>query len=187
VTRTTAQSSSVASIADNWLRRDDARLTMRTDKYIQLYYRQYKPRIKVRSHISYEGPIVPPKWYKDVETRINKSTSSGAGQSVASPDFVTIEPEVAKAANTFFKHCGSFLPSEPYIYPSNQGDLIAEFADERGPLTIIISPRSVIIFAVADGVANEMKFAISSNLDSVWRKLSERSGAVHHGSMETAG
>lgn len=187
MTNTTAQSSSVASVSDNWSRRDDARLTLRTDKYVQLYYRQYKRRLKVKSQITYEAPIVPPVWYKDVESRINKSVSSNAGQTSDAHGFVTIETDVAKAANAFFRYCGNYLPSEPYIYPSNRGDLIAEFADKRGPLTIIISPRSIIIFAVADGVANEMKFAISSNLDSVGRKLSERSGAVRHGSMETAG
>jgi hypothetical protein len=187
VTKTTAQSSSVASVADSWLRRDNARLTMRTAKYVELYYRQYKTRLKVKSHITYEKPIIPPPWYKDVESRINNSISSSASHSRSASGFVTIGPEVAKAANTFFRYCGSYLPGEPYIYPSNRGDLVSEFVDKRGPLTIIISPTSIVIFAVADGVANELKFAISSNLDSVGRKLSERSGVVHHGSMETAG
>jgi hypothetical protein len=120
----------------------------------------------VKSQITYEEQIGPPVWYKAVEARINKSISSNVDQSPGTSGFVTIEPDVAKAANTFFRYCGSYLPSEPYIYPSNRGDLIAEFADKRGPLTIIISPKSVIIFAVADGVANEMKFAISTQLKS---------------------
>ena len=187
MTKTTAQSSSVASVVDVWSRNDNARLTKRTDKYVQLYYRQYKSRLKVKSQITYEKPIVPPAWYTEVESRINNSISSDAGQSLSPPGFVTIGPEVAKAANTFFRYCGSYLPSEPYIYPSNRGELVSEFADKRGPLTIIISPTSIIIFAVVDGVANEMKFAISANLDSVSRKLSERSSVKHHGSMETAG
>jgi hypothetical protein len=185
VTKTTAQSSSVASVTDVWLRNDNARLTTRTDKYVQLYYRQYKTRLKVKSHITYEKPTTPPAWYKRVEARINDSISSSTSGSASG--FVTIGPEVAKAANTFFRYCGSYLPSEPYIYPSNRGDLVSEFVDGRGPLTIIISPTSIIVFAVADGVANEMKFAISSNLDSIGRKLSERSSVGHHGSMETAG
>lgn len=187
MTKTTAQSSSVASVADVWLRRDNGRLTTRTDKYVQLYYRQYKSRLKVKSQITYEKPITPPAWYKEVESRINNSISSNAGQGRSASGFVTIGPEVAKAANTFFRYCGSSLPSEPYIYPSNRGDLVSEFVDKRGPLTIIISPSSIIIFAVVDGVANEMKFAISSSLDSISRKLLERSSVEHHGSMETAG
>src|SRR5690349_21402948 len=118
MSRTTGQSSSIASVLGSDIAsRNDAHVADRTARYVDLYYRQYRPRTKIKPEARLQRLVAPPVWYGRVKARID---SSIAGQAKMDDDnsFATIGPTVASAANNFFHECGAYLPSEPYIYPS---------------------------------------------------------------------
>jgi len=61
-----------------------------------------------------------------------------------------LDADVAGQALAFFQATSDVLPSEPYIYTSIEGDLVAEFRTPRGSMTSIVGKSSVINFAVID-------------------------------------
>jgi hypothetical protein len=85
-------------------------------------------------------------WLGDVERRIHSSITPEEYEGEdASPD--TISEEVGNAAIKFFQASADVLPSEPFLYASRGGDLVAEFSAPLGTLTTVISPTATTVFA----------------------------------------
>ena len=90
-----------------------------------------------------------PKWLEAVKRRITDSTMPH--DQVTENDGQWLTEEVANVASAFFEEASDLLPSEPFIYASSKGDLVAEFTPRFGSLTAIISPKSVLLYAVVNG------------------------------------
>lgn len=102
---------------------------------------------------------IPPvtAWLPSVERRIEYSIIPKEFENVRSGqvDFKTaIEPaewlreDVGNSAVRFFQSAADLLPSEPFIYASQSGALVAEFQTPAGALTTVISLNNIILFAV---------------------------------------
>ncbi|WP_316202830.1 MULTISPECIES: hypothetical protein [unclassified Bradyrhizobium] len=85
-------------------------------------------------------------WLPAVERRIAAATCP-AGYAELAPS-AWISEEVGAAARRFFQNAADLLPSEPFIYGSKNGALIAECSAANGALTTVISPTSTTLFAV---------------------------------------
>jgi hypothetical protein len=88
-------------------------------------------------------------WLGQLQRRLNLSI--GLGTAVQNREGQWLGGDVVTAANNFFQATSDMFPAEPYIYSSREGDLVAEFSGGRGPLTMILSPKQAIAFAVVDG------------------------------------
>jgi len=106
------------------------------------------------------------EWLNVVEQRILASLPP-EGYSVKG-DTAWLQPDVASAALDFFKRTSTALPSEPYIYSSQAGDLVAEFPVTHGKMTCIISSKFVLVFAVVnDEVVQKKLLRTPTSLDSI--------------------
>jgi hypothetical protein len=109
-------------------------------------------------------------WFNAVQRRIQKSTAP-LGRKIDN-DRRWLSQDIADAASTFFKTTSDVLPSEPHIYSSLKGDLVAEFSGAHGTMTNIVSETSVIVFAVVDGVPVEKRLALGrSETDALRQEL----------------
>jgi hypothetical protein len=122
-----------------------------------------------------------------VETRIRGS---------ALPDEYGREPSTewlsegaANAAIAFFRNGADLLPTEPHIYSTKSGDLVAEFETANGSMTSVVSDKQTILFAVLTGDDEPIQTIIrrGSNrfrdeLRSITTKLASGSS---HGKMES--
>jgi hypothetical protein len=95
-------------------------------------------------------------WLSIVEQRI-KASIAPEGY-IAEEDGAWLQIEVGSTAVDFFRSTSSALPSEPYIYASKAGDLVAEFIGPRGKLICIVAKNAVYVFAVAEDETVERKF-----------------------------
>ena len=109
-------------------------------------------------------------WFNAVQRRIQKSTAP-SGRKIDN-DQRWLSQDIADAASAFFKTTSDVLPSEPYIYSSLKGDLVAEFSGAHGTMTNIVSESSVIVFAVVDGAPVEKRLALGrSETDALRQEL----------------
>lgn len=93
------------------------------------------------------------KWLGAVQKRITDSVAiAGTTPSV---EGTCLNQAIAHSANAVFEMTSDILPSEPFIYSSRSGDLVAEFQAPYGKLTTIISQSYVIAFASMGEVAVE--------------------------------
>jgi hypothetical protein len=126
-----------------------------------------------------------------VERRIRASTKSKLidSESTAHTDGRWLTPEVAGAALAFFQRSADLLPSEPYIYSSQQGDVVAEFGSKNGTLTSVISSDLVILFASVAGTPVERTLrpyeVSNTTIRSVVRDFTEMLRKGHHGTVVT--
>jgi hypothetical protein len=107
------------------------------------------------------APIVAP-WLSDVSRRIKDSIVPEGCQCENEGQWLS--PSIALAATAFFQLTSDVLPSEPHIYSSLSGDLVAEFAGPRGILNAVISPRRIIALVVTGDST------IEKNID--WNSIS---------------
>jgi hypothetical protein len=120
---------------------------------------------------SITGPVaIPAKWIGTIERRIQ--------QSVPDPTILNVNDEgwldsdIATYALCFFDTTSDVLPtSEPYLYTTLNGDLVAEFAGRHGKLTNVISKGAVNSFAIVNG--QMMKTTINFPLDNVAKARQE--------------
>ena len=92
-------------------------------------------------------------WLPKVERRIQASTLPNEyvvtlGEGDVEKGTEWLSEDVAHASLSFFERCADVLPGEPHLYASKGGALVAEFEAKNGSLTTVISPESVILFAV---------------------------------------
>lgn len=112
-----------------------------------------------------------PLWTGDVLRRLRDST---APRGMNAPlDGKWIAESVARSAAAFFSSYASFLPSEPYIYASNDGDLVAEFQGPMGRLTAIIGDMETTLFASVNGRPNHWSSDSRKPEAEVVRKFSK--------------
>jgi hypothetical protein len=111
-------------------------------------------------------------WFNAVQRRIQKSTAP-QGRKVGN-DRRWLSQDIADAASAFFKTTSDVLPSEPYIYSSLKGDLVAEFSGAHGTMTNIVSETSVIVFVVVDGAPVERRLPLGRNETDALRQELQR-------------
>lgn len=113
------------------------------------------------------GPsLIAAKWMETVERRIRESVPTQFEH--VPDDEGWLDVEIAAQAIRFFKAMSDVLPpSEPYIYTSTNGDLVAEFQGRHGKLTSVIGKNAANSFAVVDG--NIVKAAVSFPLENLPR------------------
>jgi hypothetical protein len=111
-------------------------------------------------------PFTAP-WLGAVQRRLEQSIAS----TEESGDPTTITHSVARAAITFFEATSDVLPGEPYLYPSEQGDVIAEFRGSNGRLTGILGPDFVILHAVVEGKIVQCELPLQSDYASTRHEL----------------
>lgn len=125
-----------------------------------------------------------PSWFEKVQCAIHTSISEGLSAEQAS-EGGSLRPDVAEAAVDFFERTADLFGDEPYLYPSHDGELIAEIATERGRLTSIVSASWVLLFGARDGVTFERRVANSHLLRTEVQRLIKQLETVPHGNLET--
>jgi hypothetical protein len=127
------------------------------------------------------GPImIAAHWLPTIERRI---VSSIAPLDEAAPnDGRWVDVDVAAQAIRFFQANSDVLPaSEPYIYTSMQGDLVAEFTAPNGKMTNIVGKSSVVSFAAINGTV--LTATLEPTLNNVFTIRHE----LHHQTDQLSG
>jgi hypothetical protein len=129
------------------------------------------------------------QWLATVQERLQTSIVPKNCESENDGRWLT--EDVAASASTFFEMTSDVLPSEPSIYSSQNGDLVAEFDSNHGTMTGIIAKDFVVLFAVVDGVPVERRLVLGSygprSLRRELQHLTEMLRTGRHGAVETAG
>jgi hypothetical protein len=115
-----------------------------------------------------------------VEKRIENSVLPMEYEAGLAHEGEWLREEVGRSAIRFFQHTADILPSEPFIYASQTGALIAEFDTPAGALTTIISPTSIILFAASNTTPDA---PIETTLTSGTNRLREEVKDVVHALM----
>jgi hypothetical protein len=140
---------------------------------------------------------IPPvaAWLPSVERRIEDSIIPKEFENIqlGQVDFkATIEPaewlreDVGRSAVRFFQSAADILPSEPFIYASQSGALVAEFQTPAGALTTVISLNNIILFAAkTDEPSAPIQVTLNRGTNRLREELREvvRTIAVSHGQM----
>ena len=121
------------------------------------------------------GPTpIAAAWLPVVQKRIVASVVPPNAEYVNDGRWLT--QEIATQAFNFFQAASDVLPSEPYVYTSIEGDLIAEFKGSRGTMTNVIGKTSVIAFAVIDGnIINTSPQFLDGNISKLRHELQQLS------------
>jgi hypothetical protein len=126
----------------------------------------------------------PNNWLTMVESRIRDSIKPDEYEIENSAEWLTAD--AAHAAIAFFRSGAEVLPTEPHIYATNNGDLVAEFETPYGTMTSVVSDEKTILFAVLASDPHEPiqkvirrgSNAFKEELRSVTKQLSGRHGKV---------
>ena len=128
--------------------------------------------------------LLPAAWLTTVQDRIRRSIIPHGREN----DGRYLDKEIVSTAVTFFEQTSDLLPSEPHIYSSNRGDLVAEFRGLDGSMTGIISKNFAMLFAVAKGDAIQETMTLGKSRRATRNDLqlfTEKVRARLHGSVET--
>jgi hypothetical protein len=126
-----------------------ARLPRVDEAHLLNYLQGYPGKIALSEYPASELPEVSPPpapWLGAVQRRLNASI--GVEGATARRDGSSLTKEVVTNANAFFQATSNVLPAEPYLYGSKAGDLIAEFEGRLGRMTVVITKRNALAFAV---------------------------------------
>jgi hypothetical protein len=125
------------------------------------------------------------RWLPDVQRRLSNSV----GLDTSAPDGQWLAKGVVSAANTFFQTTSDLLPTEPFLYSSVQGDLVAEFRQGETPFTVILSSTNAVAMAVVGDQAMQFTIPISATspgaLRSEIQKITAALRAKRHGSVDS--
>jgi hypothetical protein len=129
----------------------------------------------------------PAAWLGAIQRRLNASIGvEGAGER---RDGSSLTKEVVSNANSFFEATSNLFPSEPYLYGSRSGDLIAEFESDVGQMTVVVTSRNLIAFAVVGNETVKKQLAIVPFASAAIRReiaeLASRLGSGRYGSMDS--
>jgi hypothetical protein len=128
------------------------------------------------------------QWLAAVQERVQNSIVPKDCESENDGRWLT--EDIATSASAFFEMASDVLPNEPYIYSSQDGDLVAEFGATHGTMTGIIAKNHVVLFAVVDGVPIESRLVLGSDDSRPLRRelqhLTEMLHTGRHGAVETA-
>jgi hypothetical protein len=120
---------------------------LRLEGYLQDYadvvpLSEYRPESELPSLTSTPAP-----WLGAVQRRLNASI--GLEGIEGRNDGAWLIKEVVSNANSVFDAASNLFPSEPYLYGSRAGDLVAEFEGKEGRMTMVVTKEALITFAVA--------------------------------------
>jgi hypothetical protein len=170
--------------------RTRAKARERRERYVRFIF--HLPRSALLSMNKQETQIRVPglsQWLDRVERRIVNSIAFEERRLEEPGRWLS--PDVAEAALGFFRNTADVLPSEPFVYASRLGDLVAEFAGAYGTLTSVVSPHFIILFAQIGEEPIEKRFDPRADLggDALRGELKRinymlRTG--RHGSMAPA-
>ncbi|CAN7342532.1 hypothetical protein [Bosea sp. LjRoot237] len=90
----------------------------------------------------------PNAWLSAVEARIRDSILPDGHSEEYLGEWLS--PDAARAALAFFEAGADMLPSEPHIYGTSDGDLVAEFEGPEGRITSIVSRDETTLFGVSE-------------------------------------
>lgn len=142
------RTSATRPILDEWVERYDRRLAKLERRYLQLAAHMAQKalgnEVRIEPYIPYIN--APNSWLPVVEARIRDSIFPGEKESEISTEWLT--EDAANAAIAFFRTGADLLPTEPHIYATKSGDLVAEFETPAGSMTGIVSDNKTILFAV---------------------------------------
>ena len=120
----------------------DERLLERATRHVPAQMHEKEVRIEdYRPFLA-----APSNWLSLVEARIRESVRPEEYEIEDSAEW--LNAEAASAAIAFFQAGADALPSEPHIYATSLGDLVAEFETSGGTLTSVVSSAETILFAV---------------------------------------
>jgi hypothetical protein len=128
------------------------------------------------------SPVTP--WLSSVERRIEDSIVPIEYEGLSPTQW--LREEVGQAAIRFFQNTADVLPVEPFLYGSQTGALVAEFVAKRGTLTTVVSPNTVIVFAVkADEPDTPVQVTLKRGSNLLREELQEivKALAGPHGQM----
>lgn len=140
-------------------------------------------------HLIQAPSRISSQWLAAVQERVQNSIVPKDCESENDGRWLT--EDIAASASAFFEMTSDLLPSEPYIYSSQNGDFVAEFDANHGTMTGIITKSFVVLFAVVDGVPIERRLVLGSDSPRPLRRemqlLTEMLRTGRHGAVETAG
>jgi hypothetical protein len=157
----TATAQAAASISIQPFHPDFSRSVAIVDRYV----RMFSPRpAKTPSLLTNDSAITMPQpiaaeWLENVCQRIANSVLM-PGERSQNDDEAAISQEIGDSATWFFTNTSDVLPTEPHLYSSRSGDLVAEFEGKYGRLTAIISDSSVLAFAVFGEKVSDMQLEL---------------------------
>lgn len=130
----------------------------------------------------------PNSWLSVVESRIRDSIKPDEYEIENSAEWLTAD--AAHAAIAFFRSGAEAFPTEPHIYATNNGDLVAEFETLQGTMTSVVSDDETVLFAVLASDPQEPIQKIirrgSNNFKEELRSVTKKLSAGQHGKMESA-
>ena len=145
---------------------------------------QKLPSDSISMDIATLGTAVP-TWLARVEQRIRNSVEP-AGKAVEN-EGQWLPSNIVEVALPFLREVAETFPCEPFIYSSNRGDLIAEFDASPYRMTMVITPKSVLIYAVRGAAAFDLTLDPSSpglTLRQSIQGLIQRVRAGKYGDMD---
>lgn len=130
---------------------------------------------------AFQYPVA--KWLDAVLRRL----SASIGITGDAPDGVWLDSNVVEKATTLFRVTSDLLPSEPYLSSSRQGNLVADFTSSRGPVSMVVSPHSVLLYAAVGGQESTKALPYNDmNADALRKAITGflvQGGVVAHGAM----
>jgi hypothetical protein len=118
----------------------------------------------------------PNSWLPIVESRIRGSVFPDGYEHEPSTEWLS--ERAANAAISFFRNGADLLPTEPHIYGTKSGDLVAEFETANGSMTSVVSDKQTILFAVLtadDRTTKAIKGVVCKRL--TYRRIGEAAHA----------
>jgi hypothetical protein len=131
----------------------------------------------------YAHHIPIPAWLDGIERKIRESIIPFGEDAPEGGRW--LRKESADSAIAFFRETADLWAIEPFVYGSTKGDLIAEFGDKKGPLTVIISPDFALLFAAIGETPLEVRLTDREKYREGIENLNKRLGAAEHGTLGT--
>jgi len=126
-------------------------------------------------------------WLSAVQRRLNASI--GTPSNAAQGGGAWLSKDVVMTANLLFEAASSLLPGEPYLYGSRNGDLVAEFKNDVGSMTMIVTKDAAIVFAVIGDETIHKTVSLNpiapAVLASELSAITSRLNTVQHGQVDT--
>ena len=118
----------------------------------------------------YKGPtIFSASWLPDIEKQISDSISLSDSINNEN-DGSEISEAISQAAIGFFQTTSDLFDSEPYIYSSKRGDLVAEFRIPNANITSIIGQSFILLFMEKNEKITEKNIDFNDIYSDVDRK-----------------
>ncbi|MEW9838617.1 hypothetical protein ABUE29_25950 [Mesorhizobium sp. ZMM04-4] len=174
------------------IERYDRKLAKREMRYLEWAARRAQKRLIDRRSAQIEEytPYLaaPSNWLPLVEARIRDSVLPEEYEGEFSTEWLT--EDAAFAAIAFFRHGADLLPTEPHLYATNSGDLVAEFETADGSMTSVVSDQETILFAVPtiapDSPIHTVIRRGSNTFREELRSVTKQLTSGRHGKMDPA-